>query len=271
MPRGPWRPRPQKKKGVNPLLWLLLLFLTCVGGFQIRIGPEGIEFAFIPVVPPVEANSGPPPIAGLSPELPGAPPTSALRVPNPFAGSQETVPEPTIAPTPTRRSVTPTPRPATTPAPQPSTPTVTATGMRKTIVELALSQLGKPYVWGGGRVRTNNPTSFDCSGLVWWVYWRAGFTQFPATTAAGEMSWGRRYTDRSQAQAGDLVIFQNSSGIDHIGIMMDTNRFIEATGSYGKVRISSFNPADVGQYRADLSAPGRVRCYVDVIGSNSPR
>jgi cell wall-associated NlpC family hydrolase len=36
-------------------------------------------------------------------------------------------------------------------------------------VEIALKQIGKPYVWG-----TEGPKSFDCSGLIEWAYEQAG-------------------------------------------------------------------------------------------------
>ena len=37
--------------------------------------------------------------------------------------------------------------------------------IRKQIVNLALSQYGKPYVWGG-----HGPDNYDCAGLIWYIY-----------------------------------------------------------------------------------------------------
>ena len=38
------------------------------------------------------------------------------------------------------------------------------------VLDLARAQTGKPYVWGGASPQT----SFDCSGLVQWVYRQVG-------------------------------------------------------------------------------------------------
>ena len=37
------------------------------------------------------------------------------------------------------------------------------------VVEVAREQLGKPYVYG-----TQGPNTFDCSGLIYWVYKKVG-------------------------------------------------------------------------------------------------
>ncbi|MBC8159824.1 MAG: C40 family peptidase, partial [Roseiflexaceae bacterium] len=39
------------------------------------------------------------------------------------------------------------------------------------VVQLALSQIGKPYVWGD-----EGPSTFDCSGLMQWSYGQIGRT-----------------------------------------------------------------------------------------------
>jgi len=38
------------------------------------------------------------------------------------------------------------------------------------VVQVAKAQLGKPYVWG-----TQGPRTFDCSGLIDYVYLKVGF------------------------------------------------------------------------------------------------
>lgn len=71
---------------------------------------------------------------------------------------------------------------------------------RRQVIELALSQLGKPYLLGSA-----GPDSFDCSGFVQWTYARMGiettrttFTQLDALPAV----------DPSQLQPGDLIYQQ---------------------------------------------------------------
>ena len=54
-------------------------------------------------------------------------------------------------------------------------------------VQLAMSKLGSPYVWG-----EEGPNAFDCSGLVWWVYHdQLGYTDLPRT-AAQQLAYGKR-------------------------------------------------------------------------------
>lgn len=54
-------------------------------------------------------------------------------------------------------------------------------------VQLAMSKLGSPYVWG-----EEGPNAFDCSGLVWWVYRdQLGYTDVPRT-AAQQLAYGKR-------------------------------------------------------------------------------
>ena len=54
-------------------------------------------------------------------------------------------------------------------------------------VQLAMSKIGSPYVWGA-----EGPNAFDCSGLVWWVYHdKLGYTDLPRT-AAQQLAYGKR-------------------------------------------------------------------------------
>jgi cell wall-associated NlpC family hydrolase len=71
-------------------------------------------------------------------------------------------------------------------------------------VAFARAQLGKPYEWGG-----EGPGSFDCSGLAYEAWRRAGvkiprttFTQWPAL----------RHIGRGDLQPGDLIFYAGSDG-----------------------------------------------------------
>lgn len=77
------------------------------------------------------------------------------------------------------------------------------------IVQLALAQVGKPYVWGAA-----GPTAFDCSGLVQWLYEQVGT---PITTRG---DWGTRSStqyhsmrpvDAAEIQPGDAIYFSPRS------------------------------------------------------------
>src|SRR5690606_18218088 len=83
------------------------------------------------------------------------------------------------------------------------------------VVQLAASQIGKPYVWGGA----SPETSFDCSGLVQWTYRQIGISV--PRTAQQQFNATVRLTPE-QLQSGDLVFFANTypsvEPITHVGI-----------------------------------------------------
>ncbi|XKE69228.1 C40 family peptidase [Jeotgalibacillus malaysiensis] len=100
------------------------------------------------------------------------------------------------------------------------------------MIQEAQSHLGTPYVWGG-----SVPGGFDCSGFIYYVYNKAGFST-ARTNAEGQHA---RSYEVSNPQVGDLVFFGNTykKGISHVGIYLGGNQFIHA-GDNG-VEISSLN------------------------------
>jgi cell wall-associated NlpC family hydrolase len=70
------------------------------------------------------------------------------------------------------------------------------------VVQVALGQVGKPYVWGA-----KGPNAFDCSGLCTWSYGQIG-VPIPQGTAG---QWpGMRSVSQAEIQAGDLVFMDTS-------------------------------------------------------------
>lgn len=93
--------------------------------------------------------------------------------------------------------------------------------------------MGVPYVWGG-----EDPSGFDCSGFVQYVYARHG-VQLPRT-ADIQYNAGRS-VPRGKEQPGDLVFFETyAPGASHVGIYLGGGSFIHAS-SVGFVRISSLS------------------------------
>jgi cell wall-associated NlpC family hydrolase len=82
------------------------------------------------------------------------------------------------------------------------------------IVQLALAQVGKPYVWGA-----KGPERFDCSGLVSWLYAQIGLA-IPLGTAGQWPHLAPVAPD--QLQPGDLVFFDIAGGgrVDHVGMLI---------------------------------------------------
>ena len=89
------------------------------------------------------------------------------------------------------------------------------------IVQLASRELGAPYVYGG-----DTPRGFDCSGLVYYVFRRAGFA-VPRT--ANDQLYASHPVNLSDLQPGDLVFFEIAGDIQmHVGIYVGNGVFIHA-------------------------------------------
>lgn len=82
--------------------------------------------------------------------------------------------------------------------------------VRKVLREAA-RQKGKPYVFGAA-----GPHSFDCSGLVRYVFMHAVHRALPHNAAAQYHSL--RHIPRSSLSPGDLVFVDNGGYISHVGI-----------------------------------------------------
>jgi len=91
---------------------------------------------------------------------------------------------------------------------------------------IALQQVGTPYRYGG-----KGPNGFDCSGLAYYSYAKAG-KNIPRTTS-GQWS-GLSPIDSRNMRAGDLLFFNISGKMAHVGIYLGGGRFVHAPSS-GKV------------------------------------
>jgi peptidoglycan DL-endopeptidase CwlO len=114
----------------------------------------------------------------------------------------------------------------------PESPTVSAPPSSfSSAVGVAMSELGKPYVWG-----SSGPDSFDCSGLVVYAFAAVG-KSLPGRTTYD--LWGAGVpVSRDQLQPGDLVFF-NSLG--HMGIYIGGDQFVHAPHSGDVVKISGMS------------------------------
>ncbi len=85
-------------------------------------------------------------------------------------------------------------------------------GLRGEILTVAKQQIGTPYVWAG-----NKPGGFDCSGFTSYVMEQNGM-QLPRR-AADQYASSKKLKAK-EVQKGDLVFFNNGSGISHVGIVV---------------------------------------------------
>jgi len=113
---------------------------------------------------------------------------------------------------------------------------------------IARDMVGTPYRYGGA-----TPLGFDCSGLVYYAYRKAG-THISRTTA--EQYRQTKRVQVSRLQPGDLLFFaisQNKSS--HVGIYAGNDRFIHAPSSGKLVSYASLgNP----YWRKRLISAGRL-------------
>ena len=116
---------------------------------------------------------------------------------------------------------------------QPSTP---STNKVQAVIDLAHKQLGKPYVWGA-----EGPNSFDCSGIIYYVYKNAAGITLPRTSS-DQYSAGVAVS-RSNLKAGDLI-FSSTDGtgnITHVAIYVGDGQMIHAPRNGKNVEKVSIN------------------------------
>ncbi|MDY5853793.1 MAG: C40 family peptidase [Bacilli bacterium] len=103
--------------------------------------------------------------------------------------------------------------------------TATNSNMDKAI-DLLKQQLGKPYVWGD-----EGPDSFDCSGLVQYIYKNALGKDLPRVSY--DQSKVGQAVSREDLQPGDLVFFDtmDKGKVSHVGMYIGNNEFIHAANS----------------------------------------
>lgn len=94
-------------------------------------------------------------------------------------------------------------------------------------MEWALSQRGKPYVWGAA-----GPDAYDCSGLTMAAYQHAGIDLPHSSQAQSTMGVA---VSRSNLQPGDLVFFGNP--VHHVGIYVGDGKMVDAPNSGEVVRV----------------------------------
>ena len=111
-----------------------------------------------------------------------------------------------------------------------------STNKVQAVIDLAHKQLGKPYVWGA-----EGPNSFDCSGLIYYVYKNAASITLPRTSS-DQYSAGVAVS-RSNLKAGDLI-FSSTDGtgnITHVAIYVGDGQMIHAPRNGKNVEKVSIN------------------------------
>ena len=99
---------------------------------------------------------------------------------------------------------------------------------KEKLIENALIYLNAPYLWGG-----RSPLGIDCSGFTQMVYRLQGI-DLPRD-AYQQAEIGTTLSFIEESEPGDLAFFDDNEGkVIHVGIIMENNHIIHASG---KVRI----------------------------------
>ena len=93
----------------------------------------------------------------------------------------------------------------------PEASALTRTQMISKGLSVAKNQIGDPY-----RAGAAGPDAFDCSGLLYYSFRRAGFSGFPRTSDS--QARFVRHISRANLRPGDFVFFHNSGDVYHAAI-----------------------------------------------------
>jgi cell wall-associated NlpC family hydrolase len=119
------------------------------------------------------------------------------------------------------------------------TPSADAASRGKRIghaLDVVRNQKGDPYKYGAA-----GPNRFDCSGLVYYSFRKAGFTNVPRTS-----DQQARFADRigkGNMRPGDLMFFYDGGGVYHVavfsGVKNGKRRMVHSPSTGSRVHTSS--------------------------------
>jgi cell wall-associated NlpC family hydrolase len=123
----------------------------------------------------------------------------------------------------------------------PSDPEVRAPNpLAQDAIDRAVSQVGTPYVWGGGNADGPTDGGFDCSGLMVYAFADTGVT-VPHQTQAIWTTFQPPITDPAQVQPGDMILLSRDgspTGIHHVGLYLGDGQVVHAPETGSTVEIA---------------------------------
>ena len=141
---------------------------------------------------------------------------------------------------------------------------------RSKILNQAQKYLGVPYKYGG--VSTSG---MDCSGFVYMVFQNALNVSIPRTTY-GLYTWAEKISTE-ELQPGDLVFFNTTGTVSHVGIFTGKRRFIHSASDgpktgviYSSLDESYWSRCYIGAGRALSKINGVELSSVPETGTGTP-
>ncbi len=109
--------------------------------------------------------------------------------------------------------------------------------LRLTIITLAKEQVGKKY-----QRSSKGPNSYDCSGLVHYVYNRM---ELPVGASASDQCQQGKKIELDNAKKGDLIFFGGKDHITHVGIITENSKnrlmMVHSSSSRGVIEENVLN------------------------------
>jgi len=115
---------------------------------------------------------------------------------------------------------------------------------RNSILRLARSFLGTPYLWGG-----KSPHGFDCSGFIQSIFYTFNI-ELPRDSYQQAELLEKYKINSNEVQKCDLHFFMNNNKISHVALVEDNEFFLH---SQGWVKQESFNKKSPN-YNQDLES-----------------
>ena len=100
---------------------------------------------------------------------------------------------------------------------------------RDSVVQLARTQLGRRYLFGG-----TTPAGFDCSGFLKYLMRAAGY-ELPRTAAEQARAGRPVPRDPSLLRPGDILTFGRGGRVTHVGMYVGNGRFIHASSGSRRI------------------------------------
>ena len=102
------------------------------------------------------------------------------------------------------------------------------------VIALAKTEIGKPYVWGG-----KGPNSFDCSGLMYYVFLHAAGVNIGGYTGAQQNAGTR--VSLSALKPGDILFWSSNGSVYHDALYIGNNQYIAAPEPGENVKVATIS------------------------------